>query len=163
MMGIWSETQECEECGRTYTSTLYDIVTDNGNSYVDRCSKRCFERSWAATMDGYDVDDPNNPMYSSPASSGDGCLVDILLLFFTSVLVLGLIALSEIVGTDSLAINILVLLIIFILIGGACYFVFKSFRSTKDKKSEEPSILKNVLSILFLIYALALVKYNFFS
>tara|TARA_B000000475_G_scaffold112985_1_gene91518 strand:+ start:314 stop:673 length:360 start_codon:yes stop_codon:yes gene_type:complete len=94
---------------------------------------------------------------------GDGCLVDILLLFFTSVLVLGLIELSEIVGTDSLAINILVLLIIFILIGGACYFVFKSFRSSKDKKSEKPSTLKNVLSILFLIYALALVKYNFFS
>ena len=117
---------------------------------------------WAATMDFYDVDDPNNPAYSSPASSGDGCL-DILLLFFTSVLVLGLIELSEIVGTDSLAINILVLLIIFILIGGACYFVFKSFRSTKDKKSEEPSILQYVLSILSLIYIFALVKYNFFS
>ena len=99
MMGIWSETQECEECGRTYTSTLYDLVTDNGNTYGECCSKRCFERSWAATMDGYDVDDPNNPMYSSPASSGDGCLVDILLLFFTSVLVLGLIALSEIALT----------------------------------------------------------------
>ena len=162
-MGIWSDTQECEECGRIFTSTLYDEVVKNDKSYGEYCSKRCFERSWAATMDFYDVDDPNNPMYSSPASSGDGCLVDILLLFFTSVLVLGLIELSEIVGTDSLAINILVLLIIFILIGGACYFVFKSFRSTKDKKSEEPSILQYVLSILSLIYIFALVKYNFFS
>ena len=69
MMGIRSETQECEECGRTYTSTLYDLVTDNDKSYVDCCSKRCFERSWAATMDFYDVDDPNNPAYSNPAYS----------------------------------------------------------------------------------------------
>ena len=116
-MGIfnWSdESQTCSECGKTFTVNHYydfsklDYVSDE--SYVGCCSKRCFERMWAATMDFYDVDDPNNPAYSNPAYS------------------------------DS-----------------------SSSSPVEDKKSEEPSILKNVLSILFLIYAIALWIYHFFS
>ena len=52
----------CPECWKHWT--LY------GEDYRGFCSKRClvkWERSWAETMDFYDVDDPNNPAYSNPA------------------------------------------------------------------------------------------------
>ena len=55
-------TGSCPECLKSWT--LY------GEDYRGCCSKRClvkFERSWAETMDFYDVDDPNNPAYSNPA------------------------------------------------------------------------------------------------
>ena len=106
-MGIFSDSGECEECGRTYTTSLFE---EGAHGWGGWCSKRCYERSWAAGMDFYDVDDPDNPAYSNPTYS------------------------------DS-----------------------SSSSPVEDKKSEEPSILQYVLSILSLIYIFALVKYNFFS
>ena len=66
IMGIFDDkpkTGICSECGIRYVAR----DPHNGFSSWGMCSRRCFERSWAETMDFYDVDDPDNPAYSNPA------------------------------------------------------------------------------------------------
>ena len=72
----------CSECGAYYRGTDDSMPWQSDEGINGCCSKYCFERSWAETMDGYDVDDPDNPAYSNNASYSsnktNGCLGDII-------------------------------------------------------------------------------------
>ena len=72
---------KCDECGK-----LFDNLD---GAKGDCCSRYCWDRSYARGMDGYDVDDPDNPAYSNNASYSsnktnyssnktNGCLGDII-------------------------------------------------------------------------------------
>tara|TARA_B100001758_G_C18266554_1_gene533929 strand:+ start:561 stop:908 length:348 start_codon:yes stop_codon:yes gene_type:complete len=114
-MGIFSDSNTgiCPECGKRWTSydryNWFKLDMEYGEYYGGYCSKRCEERSWAATMDFYDVDDPENPQYSNPAH-------------------------AKPTYSDS-----------------------SSSSPVEDENPEKPSLL----SILFLIYAIAVVIYAF--
>ena len=69
----------CSECGAYYRDFDDCMPWQDSEGYsTDCCSKYCFERSWAACMDGYDVDDPNNPAYSNSTASRQPTEVTIL-------------------------------------------------------------------------------------
>ena len=76
----------CDECGAYYRDIDDCGIFQDPQGFGDRCSKYCYERSWAATMDGYDVDDPDNPAYSDRTSSSSesysGCVYIIFITLF---------------------------------------------------------------------------------
>ena len=174
-MGIFSwsdESQTCSECGKTFTVNHYydfsklDFVSDE--SYVDCCSKRCWERMNAATMDGYDVDDPDNPMYSNRSHASkivrpkistrpynyNGLVAFILLITFLNGLVSFLQTQSE---SYSITMTLIRYLFLWLILYGWYFSVIKFVKwKFPEKEAGVRETLKYLLYLFAVIYVILL-------
>lgn len=155
------ESQTCSECGKTFNVNLDEY-------YLHCCSKRCWERINAATMDGYDVDDPDNPMYSNRSYASkivrpkistrpynyNGLVAFILLITFLNGLVSFLQTQSE---SYSITMTLIRYLFLWLILYGWYFSVIKFVKwKFPEKEASVRETLKYLLYLFAVIYVILL-------